>query len=399
MNKKNRVVFIIQGEGRGHMTQAIALAQILKGSNYVLEACLLGMSNDKGIPPILKDSIACPIIPFDSPNLIYSKKTGSLKIRRTVFNGLCHIGRYFNSLNKIHKIVKHNNADLIVNFYDVLGGLYNLCINQNSKPFIPIAHQYYLMHSTFEHPKGKRFSKFLVNLNSRLTAAAAPIKLALSFRHIEHSEKDKIYIVPPLLRKELIQLKEDSVDGNFILAYSTVQSTIDKIEGFKIRYPEFEIHCFSPKPQNKAVEVGDSGVFFHKINSEKYLMLMSRCQMVITTAGFESVCEAFFLGKNCILMPVSNHYEQECNAVDAVNAGAGIMASDINDLFLSTESDLIEKEKFQTWVGSANSTFIKIFDNCMVQKKSIKPIRDSSYTILKYSLLPLRYGLSLIYHY
>lgn len=399
MEKENKVIFIIQGEGRGHMTQAIALAQILKHSNYILSACLLGMSDDRDIPSILKDSMDCQIIPFDSPKLIYSKKKGSLKIRRTIFKGLYHIGRYFNSLNKIHKVVKHHNADLIINFYDILGGLYNLCINQNTKPFIPIAHQYYLMHSAFEHPKGKGFSRFLVNLNSRLTAAAAPIKLALSFRPIEYSKKDKIWIVPPLLRNELIRMKEDCVNGNFILAYSTVQSIIDKIEEFKIKYPSLEIHCFSPKHQNKAVEVGTSGVFFHKINGEKYLQLMSRCKMLITTAGFESVCEASFLGKNCILIPLSNHYEQECNAVDAVNAGAGIMAKDINDLFLSAESDLIKKEKFQIWVSSANSAFIEIFDNCMAQEKPVKPLRDSYYTVLKYSLLPLRYGLRLIYHY
>lgn len=51
---------------------------------------------------------------------------------------------------------------------------------------------------------------------------------------------------------------------------------------------------------------------------------MGGCKAYLTTAGFESVCEALYLGKPVLMVPV--HVEQECNAWDAQKVGAGVRA-------------------------------------------------------------------------
>lgn len=54
---------------------------------------------------------------------------------------------------------------------------------------------------------------------------------------------------------------------------------------------------------------------------------MSSCRAYATTAGFESVCEAMYLGKPLLMVPA--HIEQDCNAYDAARGGAGIISDSL----------------------------------------------------------------------
>ncbi len=68
----------------------------------------------------------------------------------------------------------------------------------------------------------------------------------------------------------------------------------------------------------------DETLTFHALDDQKFLSCMARCTGVATTAGFETVCEAYYLGKPVFMVPVAGHFEQYCNARDAHKAGAGI---------------------------------------------------------------------------
>ena len=65
-------------------------------------------------------------------------------------------------------------------------------------------------------------------------------------------------------------------------------------------------------------------LFVHAINDKLFLDMMSRARGLASTAGFESVCEAMYLGKPVLMVPVKGHFEQFCNSRDAFKAGAGI---------------------------------------------------------------------------
>lgn len=61
---------------------------------------------------------------------------------------------------------------------------------------------------------------------------------------------------------------------------------------------------------------------FHQIDDVKFLNRMAGCRAYASTAGFESICEAMYLGKPVLMVPA--HIEQDCNAYDAYRSGAGI---------------------------------------------------------------------------
>jgi UDP-N-acetylglucosamine:LPS N-acetylglucosamine transferase len=87
--------------------------------------------------------------------------------------------------------------------------------------------------------------------------------------------------------------------------------------------------------------------------------MMASSSGYATTAGFESVCEAMWLGKPALLVPA--HVEQEINAQDAAGIGAGIVSEDF-DLSLLTgfiPHYSADTTAFRTWVARAEELFVR----------------------------------------
>ena len=105
----------------------------------------------------------------------------------------------------------------------------------------------------------------------------------------------------------------------------------------------------------------DKTLTFHRINDVKFLRYMTGCKAYATTAGFESVCEAMYMGKPMLMVPA--HIEQDCNAYDAAQSGAGIVADtfDLGRLLEFAESYTPNVE-FRYWVRSAETRFLQILE-------------------------------------
>jgi hypothetical protein len=86
---------------------------------------------------------------------------------------------------------------------------------------------------------------------------------------------------------------------------------------------------------------------------------MTQCAGLISTAGFESVAEAMYLGKPVMMVPVPNHIEQMINAHDGELSGAGVQARifdlDIFRAYLPTHQSV--QSAYQQWVHQANFAY------------------------------------------
>ena len=76
---KKRFVFLVQGEGRGHMTQAISLYQILEKNGHEISHVFIGRSKRRKIPAYFYESIRSPITELDSPNFITDEREKSIR--------------------------------------------------------------------------------------------------------------------------------------------------------------------------------------------------------------------------------------------------------------------------------------------------------------------------------
>jgi uncharacterized protein (TIGR00661 family) len=94
---------------------------------------------------------------------------------------------------------------------------------------------------------------------------------------------------------------------------------------------------------------------FHRINGPLFIEYFISCRMYTGTAGFESLCEAMYLGKPFLCVPSLNHFEQACNALDATRDGAGIWDDWFNlDKLMEFESTYnFDVKGFRKWANQA----------------------------------------------
>ena len=98
-----KVIFVIQGEGRGHLTQALALQQILLHEGHEVVKVLVGKSKNRVIPAFFLNQIGAPVDFFNSPNFLPSKDNRKFNLLRSLaFNSLLLPG-YFSSIHFIRK--------------------------------------------------------------------------------------------------------------------------------------------------------------------------------------------------------------------------------------------------------------------------------------------------------
>ena len=69
-----KILFIIQGEGRGHLTQALSLRQKLMAEGHEIVGVLVGKSPARRLPDFFLNKIQSPVYPFESPNFLPTAK-------------------------------------------------------------------------------------------------------------------------------------------------------------------------------------------------------------------------------------------------------------------------------------------------------------------------------------
>lgn len=348
--------FIVQGEGRGHLTQAISMFETLTKHGNTVIGMAIGGSNQDFVKEQIKGDV--PIFKIKSPSLAYGSDSQGLSISKTVYQTLKETRKYLKEVNNLKKIILNLKPAAVINFYDVLGGLYKT-LNPNCKiPFYAVSHQYLLLKPGFSFPKYNSWTdRFLLNTNSRITSIGCQ-KIALSLDNQEDTKE--IVIVPPLIR-ELIK-QQRTTKKEYFLVYLTHQCMLPQLLDWKIANPTIKVHCFVKREDRPKLEKPLANLEIHQPDTDLFIALFRECLAVASTAGFETVAEAIWMNKPILMVPVTNHFEQMCNAEDAERYGAGRKASEFNLDILNnlSKTHLSQQKRFKEWLESGEQKMLEL---------------------------------------
>ena len=350
-----RFLFVVQGEGRGHLTQAIALQEMLTENNHEIVAVLVGKSNRRELPSFFLKNIQSEVLRFESPNFLPASKNKQTNIWTSIVYNFFKTGTYLRSILFIRKQIKSLNVDIVINFYEILTGL-TYALFPPDVPYICIAHQYIFLHPEFQFPKANKIELLLLRFFTRVTCIKTSKLFALSIKKMDNIPENRIFVVPPLLRKDALEAEVS--DGNYLHGYMLNDTYTDKIIRFKEKYPDVTINFFWDRKGVEEKTVINDGLSFYSLNDQLFIKYMAGCKAYATTAGFESVCEAMYMGKPVLMVPT--HIEQACNAFEAALAGAGIVANDFElDKLLEYIPNYQHKTSFRDWVQQAPLYILK----------------------------------------
>ncbi len=354
-----RYIFIVQGEGRGHMTQALTLSRLLRERGHEIVKVMVGKSPSRKLPEFFGEEIGAPVIQFESVNFMPSADNRRPNMVETVLFNSFNMHKYYPSMKLLKDEITEAGADVVVNFYELLAGM-TYFFHELSVPMVSIGHQYLFLHKDFGLPYHKYPGAKALEFFTKLTSVGSLKHLALSFRPFETDYEHNIVVVPPLLRREVLAL--EPVKGDYIHGYMLNSGFASEVRSWHEEHPEVPLRFFWDNWDAGKVHKVDETLTYYLIDDHEFLHQMAGCGAYASTAGFESVCEAMYLGKPILMVP--SHIEQEINGFDALRAGAGIV-SDSFDLsgLVDLSRDFVPNAEFPEWARSAADIIIWELEN------------------------------------
>lgn len=290
----------------------------------------------------------------------------------------------------IRRHVKESEAEMVVNFYEILCGL-TFSLFQFDVPEVCIGHQYLFLHPSFRMPDKYPAQENLLRLFTQATCMGTTSKLALSIRDYEDDGEQHIKVVPPLLRQSAKTMIRHH--GDYILGYILNAGFYQDVVAWHEKHPNIKLHFFWDKKTVSEEMKFDENLIFHRIDDDKFLRMMAGCKAFATTAGFESVCEALYMGKPCMMIPA--HVEQECNALDAEREMVGVASESFDMGKLTAFAHGYEEDvEFRMWENLAETRIVAALESTYMdyyhRKENKAYEEDDSFTVASSLAVPAR---------
>lgn len=361
-----RVSFIVQGEGRGHMTQALALAEMLRAAGHDVVSVLLGRSRYRSVPGYFLDHIGAPVTYFSAPVQVPDTRRRGVSVPRTTINSVLRLPAFVAGGVRIEREIQSSRADVVVNFYDFVGGLAHVVL-QSATPSVAIAHNYVFLHPAYHPLPGGAWAQGSFMGMSRGTWIGSGVRLALSYAPLAPDPRQDLRVVPPLLRPELLDLTPEP--GSHLVAYALNSGYADLLATWHRSRRPGPLHCFVEGGGRALTEDPPPGFHVQELDDIEFLNSLASCAGYIGSAGFEAVSEAYFLGKPTLAFPTEGQYEQRLNAWDAERhhaARSGSYGTALADLdAFMDDPPMPDRERlsaFRKWVSAAATYVVPVIE-------------------------------------
>lgn len=346
-----RFVMIVQGEGRGHLTQSLSFMDIMENAGHRCCGVFAGTSSTRSIPVFYYKKIQTDVFLFRSPNFLRDKKNTRYLIILSIILNLLKFPLFIISAWRLNKKIKELKPGLVVNFYEPVTGIWKFLF-RSKIPLVSVAHQYFYKHPEFIKT-GSRKGWLALNLLHRVTSFRSDRLFAI---HLENKVSfNKTVVIPPLLRKEI--LEDETTLKNHYTVYLLNTGLLEELLSGNKTGQAFRLECFMDQHAgNPAFDFDKENTSIFPINDELFIASLKSSAGLITTAGYEAVAEAMFLGKPVLMVPVKNHFEQQLNAKLFSDFGAAVSRDSFNTVELSIFAGTYKAdENFKKWVLRGSS--------------------------------------------
>ena len=312
------------------------------------------------MPGYFIDGMGAPVVTFDAPTQVPDRERRGVSVAATAWDAVVRMPRFFGSGLAIHRATA--DADVVVNLLDLVGGASRLLLGSRV-PAVVIAHNYLFAHPDLAGTPGRPHARGLLKLHTELAALKARVRVALSFVPMSAPPALRMQVAPPLLRPGLDRLERH--DGGYLLAYALNAGYGDLLADWQRRRGDVVVHCYVDGGADALTTELAPGFHAHDLDQKAFLRHLAGCRAYVASAGFESICEAFYLGKPVLAIPTAGQLEQTWNAWDAERCGTARTGTsgDLDSFWaaLPTPSE-DDVRDFRAWVGRAPSTLVEIIE-------------------------------------
>jgi uncharacterized protein (TIGR00661 family) len=328
-----KILFGVQTEGNGHITQAIATKQYLQSQGIEVTTAFAAKKK-RGLSNYFTDEFN--VVDYDGFDFVFDS-VGRVVIWKTILKNTFELPRLIVSFIKICNIIQKEKPDAIFNYYEPLVGLTALFF-KNIK-YVSFGHQYAMDSAIYPKINGYPVQKLFLNIINKITSIRSKI-VALSYYEFND---DVMIASPPILRSESYSVSHKQED--FVLVYLMNEDMLPQLINQAKKYPDINIHCFT-KLTKQYDELPNLKLF--NLDGKLFQEKMKVCKAVVCSGGFETSAEAIYQNKPLLMIPMPNHYEQHANCNDAYLSSYAIYSESI-DLSKIPKYQLGNKDWFDSY--------------------------------------------------
>ena len=286
-----KIFYAIQATGNGHISRAMQLYPYLQKFGEV-DFFMSGSNASLAIDlPVKFKSKGCSLFYSTCGGLDYWKIAKNIRPIQ---------------IYKEAKSLPLNEYDVVINDFD---SITSLACQLQKVHSVQLGHQASFASPNTPRPNKKSFMGELILKHY----ASAPKNIGL------HFEKYDSFIVPPIIKNEIMQAVPTNLGHITVYLPSFDQGCLEKAFN---SLPDQHFHWFLSEVKFKHT-VGN--ITYYPVNQLHFNESLISCHGIITGGGFETPAEALYLRKKILSIPILNHYEQECNAAALKKMGVPVV--------------------------------------------------------------------------
>lgn len=345
IKERKRILYGVCGEGMGHAIRSGVVIKHLLEKNDVTT-----FAHGRAYHYLRKKFNN--VYQIEGFNTVYeSNKVNSTK---TLLNGIKDLPQdLMNNLTAMYDIAKTFAPHIIISDFEFYSNLLSKILRV---PLISLDHTHVVTHCENKVPIKYLKDKLKAEGVVRSFIQLPTIYLITSFFYPPLTNPERVKIFPPILRKEIFELKPENEEH--ILVYQTSDSNLKLIELLKEFDYNFIIYGFYK-------EEIDGNLSFRNFNEVGFFDVLASSKAVITNGGFNVISEAIYLNKPIFSMPVKKQFEQILNAIHLEKLGYGEFHDDPDKADLEKfllNLDIYKKNIQSNFVHDGNHAILQELD-------------------------------------
>ncbi|MGF1533139.1 MAG: glycosyltransferase family protein [Bernardetiaceae bacterium] len=285
-----KLLYAIQGTGNGHLSRARDIIPHLQHYGS-LDLLVSGRAADVR----LSDPVQWQ---FYGMSFTFGKD-GGVDIWDTLQKA--NIGRFWRDMRQF----PIQDYDLIINDFEPITAW---AARRKAAPLVALSHQSAVVHPAAPRPASRDW------LGSLVLRHYAPARVQYGFHFEAYAEE----IFTPVIRQGIRALSPSQA-GHYTVYLPAVgdermHAVLSQID---VPWEVFSKHTSAAYTQGN--------VRFFPIQNEAFIRSLEHCTGLLCGAGFEAPAEALFLGKKLAVIPMTNQYEQHCNATALARMGVPVL--------------------------------------------------------------------------
>lgn len=338
---KKRIIYSVCGEGLGHAIRSgVILEELTKDYEILIFA------SDRAYKYLSQK--------FDNVYEIYGFNTvyedNEVKNKKTFVKAMKTLPRDLKgNLRLLYKLAKDFKPNIIVSDFEFYASLLSKLLRI---PLISIDNMHVITQCKLEYPEKYKREKLKAEGVVKSFIVRPKRHIIISYFYPEIKNPDKTIIYPPVLRKEIMDLKPEYKDH--LLVYQTSKSNKKLIDTLKKINEKFIVYGFD---KNKI----DKNLTFKSFNEDEFFQDLKNSRAIITNGGFTLISEALYLKKPVYSIPVKGQFEQILNAVYLDSLGYGEFHEEIDNESLEKFMKNMAKyqENLENYDGGDNKALIQ----------------------------------------